>query len=135
MVNKDSIMFGLGKNLGETASVTQVALADGKVTLGEGMNMGKSFGVMVFDIIRHRSELGIDLKDGMDDEELENLKAGFDEGYEIPSDATEAIVEETFAAVVMIVNGVFKMVAGSKKAVPAPVVDPVVAPVDADPTV
>lgn len=105
-MNRDSVLFKLGQELGHVASAVQVALADGKVALTEGIDVGKDLFALSFDTFKNHDALGQTFSDGLDDVEMADLRGGFDEGYEIPSDSTETMVEETFSAAVGILNGI-----------------------------
>lgn len=105
-MNKESVLFKLGQELGHAASSIQIALADGKVALTEGIDIGKDLFALSFDTFKNHDTLGQSFVDGLDDVEMADLRGGFDEGYEIPSESTEDMVEETFAAATGILNGI-----------------------------
>lgn len=105
-MNEDSIMFKLGQELGHAASAVQTALADGKISLAEGLDVGKDLFAISFDTFKNHDALGQNFSDGLDDVEMADLRGGFDEGYEIPDDSTEEMVESTFDAAIGILNGI-----------------------------
>lgn len=105
-MNKDSVLFKLGQQLGHVASTVQNDLADGKVSLTEGLDIGKDLFALSFDTFKNHDALGQNFSDGLDDVEMADLRGGFDEGYEIPDDSTEEMVESTFDAAIGILNGI-----------------------------
>jgi hypothetical protein len=98
-MNENSALYQFGKKMGHLISELQNSLADKKITMLEAAGIGGdviAFGMGAF---QSRSELKEDIADGLSDEEQVDLRGGFNEGYEIASDATEATVEKAFAIV------------------------------------
>ena len=105
-MSEQNIMFQVGKEMGEAASSIQNALADKKVTLGEGIDIAKEIGTLGFVAVKNHAELGANFKDGLNETETTDLKTGFAEGYDIEPDGLEATVESGFNAALSILNGV-----------------------------
>lgn len=105
-MSEDSIMYSIGKEMGEAAASVQNALSDKKVSLAEGIDIAKEIGTLGYVAVKNHEALGEGFKDGLDSEESADLKAGFAAGYDIESDDLEATVETGFNAALSIVNGV-----------------------------
>jgi len=105
-MNEENVMFQIGKEMGEAASSIQNALADKKVSFGEGVDIAKEIGTLGFVAVKNHEELGDKFKDGLNETETADLKAGFAEGYDIEADSLEATVEAGFNAALSILNGV-----------------------------
>lgn len=101
----ESVVYAVGKELGEAVSAVQVALSDKKVNLSEGIDIAKELGTLGFVAVKNHEALGATFKDGLNATEAADLKAGFEDGYEVES-ATEQTVEAAFGAAVTIINGI-----------------------------
>ena len=105
-MSEENTMHKIGKEMGEAAASIQNALADKKVSFAEGIDIAKEIGTLGFVAVKNRDELGANFKDGLDETEITDLKAGFAEGYDIEADGLEATVEAGFNAALSILNGV-----------------------------
>ncbi len=108
-MNEETVMFKIGCEMGEAVSSVQNALADKKVGLTEGIDIAKEIGTFGYVAVKNREALAAGFKDGLSDNELDDLKGGFVKGYDIESDELEATIESGFSAAMTIIDGVVSL--------------------------
>ena len=132
----ETLMFGIGRELGEAAASIQNALADKKIDVGESIDMGKELVTLILFTMKTREHLVKAFENGLDDMESADIKAGFAVGYALTNPASEETIERMANAAIMIIAGISIFVdvkldhdAANKAAVVAET------PVDAAPTI
>jgi hypothetical protein len=108
-IMENSVMKTVGREAGEAAAAIQNALADKKISLVEGIDIAKEFGTLGFVAITRRSELKTVFSDGVQQDELEDIRAGFVEGYDVADDVSEEKVEGIFNGVMKTLEGIVSM--------------------------
>lgn len=114
-----SIMYDLGLELGEAGSSIAKALADGKVSTMEGIDMAKEIGTLGYCIFKNRSEFGADFKDGLDELEAAELKNGFFTGFDRAESIDEDVVEGVFETAMEVAVAASKFFVKTEEATPA----------------
>ena len=99
-------LFTLGKELGEVASTINTAMADKKISLVDGIAIGKEIAQLGIFAVKHRELLVESFGNGISVDERNDLNAGFKEGYEDPTGETENLVELMFEAALSIATGI-----------------------------
>lgn len=91
--NPESALYEAGKKLGAFGAAAHTALGDKKITWVEGGTLGVDLISLATTIIKKRDELGVNVADGLDDQEKADFMGGFAEGYDIEDDNLEEKVE------------------------------------------
>jgi len=92
-MSEESVMFVLGREIGEAMGACVDALADGKVNVIEGICMAKELGTLGLCAYKNKDLLKGRFMDGLDDAEEKDLTAGFAAGFDVKADQTEEMVE------------------------------------------
>jgi len=113
-VNNESALYKAGEKIGKFVAKTQDALEDKHISTTEWVGIGGALGSAALSIVQNREELGADLADGMNDQEMANIKAGFVSGYDIEDDTLESTVEKWAGYGADAVNALAKLILARK---------------------
>jgi len=95
-MSKEQIMYDLGLETGEAAAAIVRAVDDGRVSVIEGVSIGKEMLTLGMVAFKNREQLTAGFKDGLSEQEAADLYAGFCTGFD-PGDAcNEGTVEYYF---------------------------------------
>ena len=95
-MSNEGIMFKVGKESGEAVASIVNALEDKNIHTREWVDIGKEAATLIIVVAKNYKEIGQSFKDGISDQEQEELREGFAEGFNLNDDQTEEKVETYF---------------------------------------
>lgn len=104
----------LGEELGAVAGSVAKALADKKVSLAEGINMGTETAKFGIFVVSNRDAIVDPLKDGLNEVEASALMEGFNAGFSAETGELEADIEAYFEGAVGIATGISRIIAAAR---------------------
>lgn len=114
-MRETTIIFDLGKEIGEAAGSVVDAFADGKVSLVEGLEMGKELGTLALCAYKNRGIIGSNFRDGISEAEESELGSGFKVGFDVENDLAEEQVETYCSIALDVVGDLSRLFLESKK--------------------